>query len=103
LATRGPQSVSKIVSEIMVRRGIGRQRATEDRNDAWQSAVGQEMAAVSCCGNIRRGKLEVIVANSLIVHELTFRKQEIIEKLKQTMPDVVVDDLRFRVGSVAPQ
>jgi hypothetical protein len=55
------------------------------------------------CGAVRRGRLEVIVANSTLIQELTFRKSEIVAGLKQRLPEWEVQDVRFRVGQVEKQ
>jgi predicted nucleic acid-binding Zn ribbon protein len=68
--------------------------------DAWREAAGEMMAEYSQPGSIRRGVLEVIVASSTLRQELVFRKQVLIESLKQRLPDEGIRDLKFRVGAV---
>jgi hypothetical protein len=85
----------------MARRGYARQQAAAAYADAWQSAVGAPWNKYTQAGVIRRGALEVIVANSTLLQELGFRKIELLTKLCQLLPDQNIRDLRFRVGSVA--
>ena len=52
-------------------------------------------------GMLRRGKLEVTVANSMLVQELTFQKPDLLKALRERLPDETIRDLRFRVGAVS--
>jgi len=97
---RGPVPIADILSELHARRGIGRVRATEVFDQAWREAAGELIAAHTRVGHVRRGRLEVIVANSTLVQELTFQKSDIIKRLNQQVPDARIADLRFRVGAV---
>ena len=101
MARRGLQPVGNIVAEVIALRGIGRPRASDARVRAWAEAVGQPMAEMTRCGSIRRGRLEVIVANSVTMQELAYQKTEILARLNDAMPELKLRDLRFRVGPVA--
>lgn len=92
--------MGNVVAEIMARQGIGRERAVREKNHAWQEAIGDELAAMTQCGEIRRGRLEIIVANSTLLHELSFRKQELIDQLNRQALMANVKEIRFRVGKI---
>ena len=49
---------------------------------------------------MRRGTLEVIVANSTLVQELGFQKNALLQSLAELLPDEGIENLRFRVGSI---
>jgi hypothetical protein len=68
--------------------------------EAWQSAVGEPLSKFTQAGLLKRGALEILVANSVLVQELSYRKTEILAKLCQLLPDQNIRDLRFRVGSI---
>ncbi len=51
-------------------------------------------------GRLRRGVLEITVANSMTIQELTFQKQDVLKKLQAELPDAKIRDLRFRVGVI---
>ncbi len=97
---RTPQRVGQVVSRLMARRGYGAEKAAALSQQAWQAAVGQALAMHSRPGRSCGGVLEVIVANSMIMQELTFQKQAILEQLKQQLPEMKWHDLRFRVGQL---
>jgi hypothetical protein len=84
----------------MARRGYARQISASAYNNAWASAVGEPANRFTQAGNVRRGSLEITVANSTLLQELTYRKIELLAKLNQLLPEQNIRDLRFRVGSV---
>ena len=95
-----PVPIAEVLSELMSRRGFGRVRAAEAMAGAWREAAGELLAGYSRVGEMRGGKLEVIVANSTLVQELTFQKRAILRRLGEQLPDQRIHDLRFRVGPI---
>ncbi len=95
---RGPVPIGNIVADVLARRGLGRPQATIQLEEIWSEVVGDAIAPMTHCGKIHRQQLNVIVNNSTIMQELTFRKQEIIQKLNKKTPDHLIKDIRFRVG-----
>lgn len=93
-----PRPISEVLSELMARRGYARVNSTTAWRDAWLAAAGEALGQQSRIGGFRRGVLEVIVANSLLVQELSFRKSNLLKSLRQALPDETVRDMRFRVG-----
>jgi len=97
---RGPQSMGAILSELMARRGFARIQSTAALETAWREAAGEPLGEHTRAGAIRRGKLEVTVANSTLAQEITFRKPTLLEALRKALPDETIRDLRIRVGPV---
>lgn len=95
-----PKPIGNIIAQLVTRRGYAAIHAAGERQAAWQAAAGEQLAAVSEVGQLRRGTLEVIVANSLLMQELTFRKEELLALLQQALPEAGVRQLRFKVGRV---
>ena len=98
---RGPETIGNILAELMARQGFARCQGASRCEDAWRQAAGELAARHTRVGAIRSGRLEVIVANSTVLHELTFRKAELVKALTQLLPDQPIRDLRFRVGLIA--
>lgn len=96
---RRPKRIDNVLAQVVQRRGYAQVRAAGERDEAWQSAVGQ-FASATKVGALRRGTLEIRVENSLLMQELTFRKEELLGKLQTAMPDAGIKQLRFRVGQV---
>ena len=95
----GPQKVGQVVSELMTQSGFARAHATA-MEKVWREAVGDEAARWTRPGKIRRGVLEVAVANSTMVQELVFQKAELLTSIRRLWPDTPIRDLRFRVVPV---
>jgi predicted nucleic acid-binding Zn ribbon protein len=97
---RGPEPIGDILAELLARRGFARVKSGAALESAWREAAGELVAQYTRVGQIRRGKLEVIVAHSVLVQELTFQKSDLLVKLARLLPDERITDLRFRIGAV---
>jgi predicted nucleic acid-binding Zn ribbon protein len=95
-----PETIGNILSELMARRGLARVQSTEALEAAWRNAAGPLAAAYTRVGAIRRGVLEVVVANSTLAQELGFQKEDILAALQQLLPDENIKCLRFRAGNI---
>jgi hypothetical protein len=95
-----PQPIAEILADLIARRGYAREQSSTALAAAWRQAVGDFLAGHTRCGGVRRGSLEVAVANSTLVQEITFRKQDLIRQLTQLLPDQQIVDLRLRVGLI---
>jgi predicted nucleic acid-binding Zn ribbon protein len=95
-----PETIGNILSELMARRGLARIQSTEVLETAWRQAAGPLAAQYTRVGSIRRGVLEVIVANSTLVQELGYQKSGILAALQQLLPDQGIKCLRFSAGNI---
>ncbi len=89
-----------ILSGLVSQFGIGRKRSEDDLSDVWKELLGEELAPYSCVGGVRRGVLEIVVSDAILIQELLFQKEILLEKMKERFPDANFTDLRFRVGTV---
>ena len=89
-----------VVSQLLARRGYAQETASADIAAAWREAVDASMAAQTRLGAVRRGTLDVIVANSAVSQELTFRKTQLVAELARRLPEHKIKNIRFRTGSV---
>ena len=72
---RGPRPLSDILGELFTVRGYGRLRARQELENAWNKAVGEPCCHQTRLGEVRRGVLNVTVAHSTLLEELSaFRK-----------------------------
>jgi predicted nucleic acid-binding Zn ribbon protein len=97
---RRPKKIADVLAQLITARGYGRIQANADFTTAWQKAAGPALARFTRPGQIRRGQLEVTVANSTIVQELTFQRERILAALQAALPDARLRDLRFRLGAI---
>jgi len=97
---RGPERIGEVLARLTARRGFAGVRRAVACEAAWREAAGEFGAQYSRVGAIRGGKLEVTVANSTLLQELTFQRRALLSALNRLLPDEKIDDLRFRVGPI---
>jgi predicted nucleic acid-binding Zn ribbon protein len=95
-----PKRVSDILAQLVQKKGYAQVRADQTHREAWQTAAGPAIAAVTEPGTITRGTLEVTAANSLVMQELTFEKERLLAAIQAAMPDAGIKQLRFKVGQI---
>lgn len=96
--TREPTKMSEVLSQLLSRRGYLQTFSDESLQQAWQIAVGPELATQTRPGRVRGGVLEVHTMDSTVIQELTLRKRELLRRLHLAAPDQKIRDLRFRAG-----
>jgi predicted nucleic acid-binding Zn ribbon protein len=95
---KGAQPIGDILSELMAKTGFARVQSGDALHAAWCEAAGELAARYTRVGAIKRGKLEVVVANSTLLQELSFRKRALVEAISRAIPEQRIDDLKFRLG-----
>ncbi|MBB72887.1 MAG: hypothetical protein CMJ75_00090 [Planctomycetaceae bacterium] len=100
---RVPRHVREVMSRHLSRRGYAQIQAVTELQAFWRSVVGPEWAEDSRPGTLRRGVLEVLVRNSTVLQELTFRKHQLLRQLAENEQGVEFKNLRFRVGEMATE
>ncbi len=95
----GPKKLSNLIADVLIRRGYARQAAASQFQDAWQAATEPGLSRVSRPGRLVRGVLEVTVANSTVMQELTFRQQQILASLNRDL-EYEIHRLRFKLGPI---
>ena len=93
----GEASLNDILPGILSKLGIGRQRKDDDFAACWKE-MAADLAAQTRFNGIRRGVVEILAQNSLIIQELSYRKDAFLETMRQRYPDASIKDLRFRIG-----
>ena len=98
---KGPELLSEVLARLFTARGWGRRQARLHLERAWAEAVGPEFAAQTRVVALRRGVLEVVVANGVLLQELAhFHKRRLLEGLRGRLPGTTLTDLRFRAGVI---
>jgi predicted nucleic acid-binding Zn ribbon protein len=96
---RGPEPLGEILSRLFTARGWGRRQDRLRLEQAWNEVVGAEHAAHTRPGTLRRGVLEVVVDNAVLLQELAhYHKRRLLELLRRRLPGTPINDLRFRAG-----
>jgi len=96
---QGPQRLGEILSQLFTSRGWGRRQGRLHLEKAWAAAVGAEHSPHTRAGALRRGVLEVVVDNAVLLQELAhFHKRRLLEELRRRLPGTPLTALRFRAG-----
>jgi hypothetical protein len=94
----GPERIGDILSSVFVRRGLGQQQGMAVYQQAWAAAAGPALSQYTSIKGIHAGRLEVFVANSTLLQELGFRKEELLARLGALLPRDGITDIRFRLA-----
>jgi predicted nucleic acid-binding Zn ribbon protein len=92
------QKIDQVVAELLSQRGYAQALVNEEIQNVWNELVGTALAGISRPGKIRKGVLDIFVANSTANQELTFRRRELAKKLAEALPQYSISDLRVRVS-----
>ena len=97
---KGPELLGEILSRLFTARGWGRRQDRIRLEKAWEEVVGPSTAAHTRIGNLRRGVLEIVVDNAVLMQELAhFQKRRLLQGLHRCLAGVSITDLRFRAGA----
>jgi len=96
-----PRKIDDVLAQLIARRGYARERSAAAMEAAWREAAGEQFGRFTRAGSVRRGTLEVTVANNLVAQELGFQREDLINKLARLAPDEPITGIRFRVGNVS--
>jgi predicted nucleic acid-binding Zn ribbon protein len=98
---KGPELLGEVLSRLFTARGWGRRQDRLHLEKAWTEAAGPEFAAQTRVAGFRRGVLEVVVANAVLLQELAhYHKRRLLEGLRGRLPGTTLTDLRFRAGVI---
>ena len=98
---RKPKTAKYLINNIIARRGIAAEKSNQKLQNTWDSIVGMDLANQTKVASVKRGVLEVIVANSSVMQFLSFSKHEYKEQINQQMPNEEILDLRFSIGRIS--
>ena len=98
---KGPELLGEILSRLFTARGWGRRQDRLRLEQAWADAITNCRLRAGCTrvGGLRRGVLEVLVENTVLLQELAhFHKRRLLEQMRGNLAGTIINDLRFRVG-----
>jgi len=96
----GPEKLGDILRGYFEASGLGQEVRHLELHRAWEEVVGPEIAAQTRIVGFVRHKLYVEVTSAARRHELSaFYKRQILDELRQQVPDVRILDIVFRPSS----
>lgn len=97
---RRPKPMQGVIAALVAKRGFAATGANQELAEAWREAAGETIARFTCLGAVRRGVLEVVVANSAMMQEVHFHKPRLLAAMQAAAPQARLTALRLRVGRV---
>jgi predicted nucleic acid-binding Zn ribbon protein len=97
---KGPELLAEVLSRLFTARGWGRRSERARLEQTWAEVAGEHAAhtRVEAC---RRGVLEVVVDNAVLLQELAhYHKRRLLEQLRGRLAGMTLTDLRFRAGVI---
>jgi Dna[CI] antecedent, DciA len=96
---RKPENLSDVLGKLFAARGWGRLSERLQLEEAWAGVVEPRVLALTRVSVLRRGVLEIEVADSILLQELAgFQKRTLLTRLKERFPPKALRDLKFRKG-----
>ena len=97
---RSPKAVGPVIAQVIAKRGYAATRGSEALAEAWAAAVGEPLAAHTRAAGLRRGVLEVMVANSTMLQEINFDRPRLLKAVQASLPDTKIKSLKLKIGRV---
>lgn len=93
----GPSKIGDLLSVILARRGYADRTAVEEIESAWEETASEQIRGRTRLGALRRGVLEVLVDNAVLLQQLQgFEKENLLAGLQKRVKHSRILDLRFR-------
>ena len=100
MSTRGPEKLGDVLRNFLETSGLAHKLKHLEVYRAWEEVVGSEIAAHTRIVGIVRHKLYVDVDSAARRHELSsFYKKQILQELREQLPNVRIQDIVFRPAS----
>lgn len=96
--TPDPTPLSVAVAEVIARRGLGRSSADRQLASTWKKVAGERIAGLTRVRSIKRGVLQVDVANGAMLNELvSFHQHALLRTLQSDYAALKIKELKFRL------
>ena len=69
---------------------------TINLNKSWNKIVGKTISKNTNIASIKNGKIVIKTSNPIWRNELTFQKEELLNRLKKEEPDINIKEIEFR-------
>ena len=65
-------------------------------NKSWEKTVGKTISKHTEIVSIKNGKISIKTSNPIWRNELTFQKEELLNRLKKEEPELNINEIEFR-------
>ncbi|HIE65929.1 MAG: DUF721 domain-containing protein [Nitrospira sp.] len=95
-------SIAPILNRLAKNAGLEKGIASFHLGEHWEEAVGPQIAAHTHPQDIRHATLIILVDEAVWMHQLSFMKKEIIEKVNHFLKKRPIQNIRFQISSLPP-
>jgi hypothetical protein len=102
---RRPKRAADIVAAVIAKHGYAAVKGADLVRDGWSKAAAEALgdaaiAGMTAAGALKRGVLEVMVANHVVMQEINFHRPALLAATQTALPDSKITALRFKVGRI---
>lgn len=107
---RRPKRAGDVIAAVIAKHGYAAVKGADLVRDGWAKAAAEVLGDASCgggaiagmtaAGALKRGVLEVMVANHVVMQEINFHRPGLLAAAQAALPDSKITDLRFKVGRI---
>ncbi len=97
-----PASISPILQSMTQGLGLEKEMTLYQLKKEWPRLVGQTIAAHTAPEKIKFKTLTLLADGPTWMHELTFLKEKMIQKINETLGKETICTLHLRVGALPP-
>lgn len=99
---RQPRKAGDLVARVMAKRGYAASKAADHLERAWREAADRvltdpKIAEQTTASGLTRGRLEVLVANHVVMQEVNFFRPQLLKETQLAMPEAKITAIRFKV------
>ena len=69
---------------------------TTNLNKSWNKIVGKTISKNTEIAGIKKGKITIKTSNPIWRNELTFQKEDLLNRLKKEEPEINIKEIEFR-------
>ena len=69
---------------------------TINLNKSWKKIVGKTISKNTEISGIKKGKIIIKVSNPIWRNELTFQKEDLLNRLKKEEPEIIIKEIEFK-------
>lgn len=102
---RRPKQVGALVTSVIAKQGYAAAKSATALEATWNQVAEQVLGEPSVAkqtkaAGLKRGVLEVLVANHVVMQEINFVRPGLTAAMQEALPKAKIRSLRFKVGRV---
>jgi len=90
------KSIKNLLSDYFKGSDFKEINETINLNKSWNKIVGKTISKKTEIASIKNGKIIIKTTNPVWRNELTFQKEELLNRLKKEEPEINIKEIEFR-------